>query len=86
MSQLIENYGGTAVALLVVALLVFLAVRRLVLDRRAGIGPCGRKCSDCQLAGQCEQKPEKRQETEFTACNGACSGCRYADSCRRKSD
>ena len=86
MSQLIENYGGTVLVLLVVALFVFLAVRRLVLDKKAGIGPCGQKCSNCQHAGHCEQDVNKAQETEFTACSGVCSGCKYAASCHKTAE
>ncbi len=83
MSQLIELYGGTVFVVLIVALLVFLAVRRLVLDKKEGIGPCGQKCSHCANAGHCEIENEIKPENTPTACNGVCSGCPYSASCHK---
>lgn len=49
---------GTIIALLAVMLLVFLAVRKMVKDRKAGIGPCGQKCSHCPNAHKCHQQTD----------------------------
>ncbi len=53
MLQFLQANWGTIVALLAVALMVFLAVSRMVKDKKAGIGPCGQKCSNCPNSGKC---------------------------------
>ena len=55
MLQFLQANWGTIVALLAVVLLVFLAVRRMVKDKKAGIGACGQKCSHCpkMQSGDC---------------------------------
>ena len=47
MLEFLQANWGTIVAALAVILLVFLAIRRIVKDKKAGIGPCGQKCSHC---------------------------------------
>ncbi|MBE6719277.1 MAG: FeoB-associated Cys-rich membrane protein [Ruminococcaceae bacterium] len=53
MLQFLQANWGTIVALLAVAVLVFLAIWRMAKDKKAGIGPCGQKCSQCANAGHC---------------------------------
>lgn len=53
--------GGTIAVVLVVALVVFLAVHRMVKDKKNGIGACGQKCAHCAMHGKCE---ELRRETQ----------------------
>lgn len=79
MLHFLQANMGTIVAMLVVALLVFLAIRRLVLDKKAGIGPCGQKCSECAHSAQCEMQKDE----EPTACSGVCEGCKYASQCHK---
>ncbi len=43
----------TIVVLIVLALIVFLAVRKIVKDKKEGIGACGHKCADCPHGAQC---------------------------------
>ena len=51
------------IVIAVVALAVFIAVRSLVKDKKAGKSSCGCNCSNCALAGKCHQIQEnKRQE------------------------
>jgi len=38
---------------LALAAVVFLIVRAMVRDRRAGRSPCGGKCADCAMCGGC---------------------------------
>ena len=83
MLQLIQANLGTIAALLVVALLVFLAVRRMVLDKKAGIGACGHKCSECAMSAQCSKikKEEPKNKNIGSLCPGDCSQCKYKSSC-----
>ena len=37
----------TIITILVIALAVFLAIRKLVKDKKKGIGACGCKCANC---------------------------------------
>ncbi len=86
MIQLLQANWGTIVALLVVALLVFLAIRRMVLDKRAGIGACGQRCSQCAKMGHCEEAVEKapQPEREGSVCGGVCSACKYSAFCHKQ--
>ena len=53
MLSFIQTYWITAVVIIALALIVFLAVRRIVKDKKEGIGACGCKCSDCPHGAQC---------------------------------
>ena len=53
MLEFLQANWGTIVAVLAVALLVFLAVFRMVKDKKAGIGPCGQKCANCAHSAKC---------------------------------
>lgn len=37
----------TIVVLAILALIVFLAIRKIVKDKKEGIGACGQKCANC---------------------------------------
>ena len=43
----------TIVVLIVLALIVFLAIRKIVKDKKNGIGACGQKCANCPHSAQC---------------------------------
>ena len=43
----------TIVVLIVLALIVFLAIRKIVKDKKEGIGACGQKCANCPHSAQC---------------------------------
>ena len=83
MLTFLQNNWGTLVAALAVLFIVFLSVRRMVLDKKAGIGICGQKCSKCAKALSCPDRnaPEAPAESAPAGCNGVCSGCKYASSC-----
>ncbi len=57
MIEFLQANWGTIVATLAVILLVFLAIRRMVKDKKAGIGACGQKCANCakMKSGECRQ-------------------------------
>lgn len=74
---------GTIVAVLVVALFVFLAIRRMVLDKKAGIGACGQKCSQCAKMGHCEMTPAPVEQPPATPCSGVCAGCPHSAQCHK---
>lgn len=43
----------TIITLIVLAFVVFLAIRKLVKDKKEGIGACGQKCSNCPHSANC---------------------------------
>jgi len=43
----------TIVVLAILALIVFLAIRKIVKDKKEGIGACGQKCANCPHSAQC---------------------------------
>ena len=47
---------GTILVLLIVAAVVFLAVRSLVKDKKAGRSSCGAGCAHCAMQGKCHRK------------------------------
>ncbi len=89
MLQFLQQNGATILTLLAVLLLVFLAIRRIVKDKKAGIGPCGEKCSECAHAEACGRAPapdfaESEAPLQQTAqCSGVCNGCPYSAQCRK---
>lgn len=48
------------IIVLLLAVAVFFALRKIVRDRRAGIGSCGEKCSEC--IGDCHFDPDRVPE------------------------
>ncbi len=53
MLQFIQANWVTALTVLVLATVVFLAIRKIVKDKKAGIGSCGCKCADCPHSSSC---------------------------------
>ena len=49
---LISNWV-TIVTILVLAAVVFLAIHKLVKDKKAGVGSCGCKCANCPNSQFC---------------------------------
>lgn len=45
---------------LLLAVAVFFALRKIIKDRKAGIGSCGENCSEC--LGDCHFDPDKVPE------------------------
>lgn len=43
----------TIVTVLVLAFFVFLAIYKIVKDKKKGIGPCGQKCANCPHSAAC---------------------------------
>jgi len=81
----LQANAGTIAALLVVAFIVFLAIRRMVLDKKAGIGACGQKCSQCAKMGHCEEAKavEEPPQSVGSMCSGVCANCQYSASCHK---
>ncbi len=61
MAEFIRENWLTAVILIILALCVFLAIRKIVRDRKAGIGPCGQKCENCpkMQGGECDYRDKE---------------------------
>jgi hypothetical protein len=57
----IKANAATVIIVLVLLLLVFLAIRKIVRDRKAGIGPCGQKCSECAHAAECGKISKEKE-------------------------
>ncbi len=79
MLMFLQNNLGTIAAAAAVVFIVFLSIRRMVLDKKAGIGICGQKCANCANAGHCET-----QSQTADSCGGACSECKYSASCHKQ--
>ncbi len=47
------NIIVTVLTILVIALVVFLSIRKIVKDRKNGIGACGQKCANCPYSATC---------------------------------
>lgn len=47
MLAFLNENRGTIVAALAVVIVIFFAVRKMVKDKKAGIGTCGQKCANC---------------------------------------
>ena len=87
MMELIQSSWGTVAAFLAVALLVFLAVRRMVLDKKAGIGACGQKCATCakNTAHSAENGAENgATKSRPSGCGASCGGCPHAGACGKQ--
>lgn len=56
----LEAHTGTIIVLVILALLVFLAIRRIVKDRRAGKHSCGGNCGNCPMGGMCEKERNEK--------------------------
>ena len=54
LSFLISNWV-TIVVIAVIGLIVFLAIRKIVKDKKVGIGACGCKCSECPHSSSCNK-------------------------------
>ena len=55
MLAFIKLYGVTVITVIVLGLCIFLAIRKIVKDKKEGVGPCGQKCANCPKFrdGQC---------------------------------
>lgn len=62
MLNFLMSNAATVIVLAVVAFFVFLAIRKIVKDRKSGIGPCGQKCADCPHAATCHKVDEQSIE------------------------
>ena len=56
MLHFLQSNAATVILIAVIAFLVFLALRKIIRDRKSGIGPCGQKCSDCTRSAQCNKQ------------------------------
>lgn len=56
MLAFLQNNFATIIILIALAFLVFLAIRKIVRDKKKGIGSCGQSCADCPKYNNCDQK------------------------------
>ena len=49
------NIVVTILTIAVIGLIVFLAIRKIVKDKKEGIGSCGQKCSNCPHSANCNR-------------------------------
>ena len=47
---------GTAIVIIILALIVGLIIWRMVKDKKAGKSSCGCGCASCPMSGQCHSK------------------------------
>lgn len=55
MLNFLANNWLTIVIIALIALAVFFAIRKIVKDKKAGIGSCGCKCADCPHSSSCNK-------------------------------
>lgn len=55
----LQANAGSIAVILVILLIVFLCIRSLVRDKKAGKSACGNRCAHCQMAGQCHARQKK---------------------------
>lgn len=53
MISFIQNNYSTIIIGLLVAVSIYLAIRKIIKNKKSGIGPCGQKCSECDI--NCEK-------------------------------
>ncbi len=58
MLRLLQAGGVTLLLVVLLAVCVILAVRRLIKNKKAGIGACGQECGNCPYAGSCTKPKE----------------------------
>jgi len=61
MAFLSENLG-TIIAILALALCVFLIIKKLIKDKKKGKCSCGFACSNCKMAGSCHINMKEKEE------------------------
>ncbi len=57
MLSFLQNNWVTIVTIAVLAAIVILATVKIIKDKKSGIGPCGKKCSQCSHS--CGMYPQK---------------------------
>lgn len=50
MLEFIQQNHATVITVAVLLTAVALAIRKIVKDKKKGIGPCGQRCSECKSA------------------------------------
>ena len=56
MLSFMENNFATIIIAILIAVCIFLAIRKIVINKKSGIGPCGQKCSECDM--NCDKRKE----------------------------
>ncbi|MCQ2504740.1 MAG: FeoB-associated Cys-rich membrane protein [Saccharofermentans sp.] len=59
MLNLIRDNIGNIGALIVLALILFLAIRTIVKNRKSGRGNCSCGCSGCPMSSTCHKKDKE---------------------------
>lgn len=49
MLEFFENYAATIIICIVIIIAVIFAIRKIVKNKKSGIGPCGQKCCECNI-------------------------------------
>jgi len=60
MMEFLTDNIGNIIVLSVVAVLLFLAVRSMVKDKKNGRSSCGCNCSGCAMSGACHSRQKKK--------------------------
>ncbi len=62
MLRFISENWATVIAAAVIAVLVILALRKIIKNKKDGVGSCGYKCSECPRAGACGLRDEYNKD------------------------
>lgn len=52
----LARHWGTILVLLALAGVVAAIIRKLIRDRKKGIGACGNRCGGCPMSGTCHRQ------------------------------
>ena len=58
MLEFLRENIATIITLVILGVCIFLALRKMVKDKKSGVGPCGQRCSECEKMknGECSGK------------------------------
>ncbi len=48
MTAFIQENIATIITILILTVVIFSAIIRIIRDKKKGIGPCGKNCSECR--------------------------------------
>ena len=59
MLEFMENYAATIIIVIILALCIFFAIRRIIKNKKSGICTCAKKCSECNMDCSKTNKQQK---------------------------
>ncbi len=57
MISFLQNNFATIIIVILLAACIYFAIRKIIKNKKSGIGPCGHKCSEC--TANCDRKNDE---------------------------